>query len=143
MEEEGERRRRLGLADMARHVTSAIQLKRRGFKVRWMMWRSESETAASACIRRHQAFALPPADDAAGDVRQTLPVSLGPGTCDPMTTMLVYCLLVMEKALPRILPSLYSASSSSTKRMSSVRWCVYNHMSGSAQVLLALSQNAK
>ena len=48
------------------------------------------------------------------------------GTCAPTSTISVYCLHVTAKALPRIFPARCSASSSSTNRMSSVRWWVYS-----------------
>jgi hypothetical protein len=55
-----------------------------------------------------------------------IPSTFPCGTCAPTSTMSVYCLHVTENALPRIFPARCSSSSSSTKRMSSVRWWVYS-----------------
>mmetsp|Transcript_8071 Transcript_8071/g.26805 ORF Transcript_8071/g.26805 Transcript_8071/m.26805 type:complete len:212 (+) Transcript_8071:389-1024(+) len=68
-----------------------------------------------------------------------MPTCFSCGTCAPTSTMSVYCLHVTVKLLPRIFPDRCSSSSSSTNRMSSVRWYVYKPAScmGSTQATSA------
>mmetsp|Transcript_10022 Transcript_10022/g.37168 ORF Transcript_10022/g.37168 Transcript_10022/m.37168 type:complete len:223 (+) Transcript_10022:814-1482(+) len=74
-------------------------------------------------------------------ITRFIPTTFGTGTWLPILVMSENCLFVIANAEPLILPALCSASSSSTNRISSVRWCVYKPASciGNTHATVSLS----